>query len=151
MKRLHVSFSVKDLEHSVRFYSALFGTPPTVLKQDYAKWMLEDPRVNFVIESRGEAIGFSHVGIQVESEDELQDLYKRFRAASGGEVLEQEQTTCCYAVSDKNWVLDPQSVAWEAFYTRHPSDEYGQPGVSGALKEGELLDKPSATGCACGC
>ena len=151
MKRFCTSvFRSKIWTNRFAFTAPCLMRRPAVLKQDYAKWMLEDPRVNFVIEARGEAAGFSHAGIQAESEQELQDLYARFRAASDGEVLEQERTTCCYAVSDKNWVVDPQSVPWEAFYTHHPSEDYGMPAASGALETG-LRETSSAPRCACNC
>jgi catechol 2,3-dioxygenase-like lactoylglutathione lyase family enzyme len=124
MKRFHVNMTVRDLEQSVRFYSVLFGAEPTVLKPDYAKWMLEDPRVNFAISTHGAVPGIDHLGIQVESEGELRDVYSRLQAA-GRPVLEQGATTCCYAKSEKSWVLDPQDVSWETFLTSGESTEYG--------------------------
>lgn len=124
MKRLHVHLSVADLPASVRFYAALFGAPPTVTHPDYAKWMLDDPRVNFAISRRGAAPGLDHLGIQVETPDELAGAYARLRAA-GGPVLEQGATTCCYARSEKAWITDPQGVAWETFLTSGDSTDYG--------------------------
>lgn len=124
MKRLHVNLAVADLNASVRFYTSLFDTQPTVLKEDYAKWMLEDPRVNFAISSRGSRKGIDHLGIQVENTRELQDLHARLKRA-GQPVLEQGQTTCCYAHSEKNWITDPEGIAWETFLTTGESPLYG--------------------------
>lgn len=117
MKRLHVNLKVKELDESVRFYSALFDAAPTL--PDYAKWMLEDPRVNFaIVAAPGAAAGHGveHLGIQAESEQELQELRRRIRSMQG-EVLEQGKTTCCYHASDKTWISDAQGVSWEAFHT----------------------------------
>ena len=114
MKRLHVHVSVDDLAQSIRFYSTLFAAEPTVLKDDYAKWMLEDPRVNFAISTRGRQPGLDHLGIQVESKDELHEVYARLHEA-GGEVIEQGETACCYAKSEKSWIDDPAGISWETF------------------------------------
>ena len=111
MKRLHVHVSVNDLQQSINFYSALFAAQPTVLKPDYAKWMLDDPRVNFAISSRGRQAGLDHLGIQVEDKDELTEVYTRLHEA-GGTVIEQGQTNCCYAKSEKSWIDDPAGVSW---------------------------------------
>ena len=124
MKRLHLHVAVDDLTQSIGFYSALFAADPTVVKTDYAKWMLEDPRVNFAISTRGRQAGLDHLGIQVESADELQDVYARLRRA-GGEVTEQGQVTCCYAKSEKAWVDDPSGISWETFLTTGDSTQYG--------------------------
>jgi hypothetical protein len=124
MKRFHVHVAVKDLQNSVRFYSTLFATEPTVLKPDYAKWMLEDPRVNFAISQRGGAAGVEHLGIQAEDEDELADVFARLSRAEGP-VIEEKATTCCYAQSDKQWITDPQGVAWETFFTFGETTTYG--------------------------
>jgi len=124
MKRLHVSVAVKDLTQSVRFYSTLFGAEPTVIKSDYAKWMLEDPRVNFSISARSKQAGLDHLGIQVESQNELGEVAGRLAAAEQS-LLKQDQTTCCYARSDKAWVADPQGIAWETFFTFGESSVYG--------------------------
>lgn len=124
MKRLHVHVSVEDITHSIGFYSALFAAQPSVVKSDYAKWMLEDPRVNFAISTRGREVGLDHLGIQVENTDELQEVYARLRQA-GGEVIEQGQTTCCYATSEKSWIDDPAGIAWETFHTTGDSTVYG--------------------------
>jgi catechol-2,3-dioxygenase len=124
MKRLHVHVSVDDLAHSIQFYSALFATEPAVAKPDYAKWMLDDPRVNFAISMRGRQTGLDHLGIQVETPDELKEIYRRLRQADRP-VLEEGATTCCYAKSEKAWITDPQGVPWETFLTTGASTDYG--------------------------
>jgi len=116
MKRFHVHMAVEDIEQNVRFYSTVFGAAPTVQKPDYAKWMLEDPRVNFAISKRGAKPGIDHVGIQAESGAELEDVHARL-ARADQKLAKQEETSCCYAKSNKYWVQDPQGVAWEAFHT----------------------------------
>ena len=136
MKRLHVSISVQDMEKSVNFYSTLFDADPAVLKEDYAKWMLDDPRVNFVVENRGAKPGVDHMGIQAEDQQELSEVYERFLAAEGP-VSELSEATCCYAKSDKSWTLDPQGVAWEAFHTFDRAEEYGPDVRIEFDKEGE--------------
>ncbi len=125
MKRLHVHVAVEELAPSVRFYSSMFGSAPTVLKSDYAKWMLDDPRVNFAISARGRMAGLDHLGIQVEDADELLEVYGRLKAAERP-VLEQGATTCCYAKSEKAWVQDPSGLAWETFLTRGENTTYGE-------------------------
>lgn len=124
MKRLHVHVAVESLEASIRFYSQLFASQPSVVKPDYAKWMLDDPRVNFAISSRGSAAGIEHLGIQVESKDELSEVYERLQRADAP-VLEEGATTCCYAKSEKSWIADPQGVKWETFLTTGESTKYG--------------------------
>lgn len=125
MKRLHVHVGVDNLDQSVAFYSALFGSEPSITKSDYAKWMLEDPRVNFAISCKeGAAKGVEHLGIQVEDGAELADVYGRLKKA-GGPVLEEGATTCCYAKSEKSWIADPDGVVWEAFLTQGESTVYG--------------------------
>ena len=116
MKRFHVHVSVQDLPESLRFYSDLFGAPPSVVKDDYAKWMLEDPRINFAISRRGRAAGVNHLGFQVDSDEELKDLREQVSKA-GIAALDQTGASCCYAKSDKYWIEDPQGVAWETFHT----------------------------------
>ena len=116
MNRMHIHISVNDLAQSVDFYSKLFAAEPTVLEQDYAKWMLEDPRVNFAISQRGERTGLNHLGIQSENEVELAAIKNRLDAV-GMSVLTETETTCCYATSDKHWVQDPSGIAWEAYRT----------------------------------
>ncbi len=124
MKRLHVHIGVTDLDRSIGFYSTLFAAEPTVRKDDYAKWMLDDPRVNFAISQRGEGAGLRHLGIQAESAEELQTVYARLKAADAP-VLEEGETTCCYARSEKSWVADPQGVLWETFHTFGEATHYG--------------------------
>lgn len=124
MKRLHVHVGVNDLNQSIGFYSTLFGAEPTVTKPDYAKWMLEDPRVNFAISAGNAHKGVEHLGIQVESGQELQEVYGRLKAADRP-VLEEGATTCCYAKSEKSWIADPQGVVWEAFFTNGEATVYG--------------------------
>lgn len=124
MKRMHVHVAVADLQHAIGFYAALFAAQPLVVKLDYAKWMLDDPRVNFAISARGRQAGLDHLGIQVEDEDELRDVYARLHKA-GGNVIEQGQTNCCYAKSEKSWIDDPAGIAWETFLTTGESTDYG--------------------------
>jgi catechol 2,3-dioxygenase-like lactoylglutathione lyase family enzyme len=126
MKRLHVHVAVDDLAQSTRFYSTLFAAEPTVIKDDYVKWMLEDPRVNFAISTRpGRAVGISHLGIEAEDEVELAEVYDRLARAERP-ILEAKATTCCYARSDKQWIADPQGVPWETFLTYGASTIYGE-------------------------
>lgn len=125
MKRFHVHISVEDLETNVRFYSNVFGAPPTVLKPDYAKWMLEDPRVNFAISKQGIKPGVDHLGVQVESDAELATLRKQVAAAEIT-ALDQPNAECCYARSGKYWVTDPQGIAWETFHTLDSIPVYGK-------------------------
>lgn len=173
MKRLHVHVSVNDLAQSVRFYSTLFAAEPTVIKDDYAKWMLEDPRVNFAISTSGgdhtgtvdigdragrrRTAGISHLGIQVEDETELVEVYDRLARAERPTV-EAKNATCCYHKSDKQWIADPQGVPWETFFTYGESAVYGQ-GSLDKLREAneaaccvptaqELMPEP-ATATAC--
>ena|SRR5690242_15851166 len=124
MRRLHVHVAVDDLTTSIAFYSTLFASAPSVVKPDYAKWMLDDPRVNFAISARGRAPGLDHLGIQVESEEELKEVYARLRWA-GRQVVEQGQTNCCYAKSKKSWIDDPAGIAWETFLTFGETTDYG--------------------------
>ncbi|MEQ8355645.1 MAG: ArsI/CadI family heavy metal resistance metalloenzyme [Kiloniellaceae bacterium] len=127
MKRLHVHISVSDLAVSVDFYSTLFGAAPIVQKDDYAKWSLEDPRVNFAISKRARAAGLDHLGIQVEDAAELAEVSGRL-AASGAGLVEQADAACCYARSDKTWVNDPQGIAWETFHSHGEITVYGEDG-----------------------
>jgi predicted enzyme related to lactoylglutathione lyase len=130
MKRLHVHVAVDDLTASIKFYSALFAAAPSVVKPDYAKWMLDDPRANFAISARGRAAGLDHLGIQVESKDELKEVYARLHQA-GGQVVEQGQTNCCYSRSEKSWIDDPAGIAWETFLTVGETTDYGDGDGSG--------------------
>lgn len=127
MKRFHVHVAVADLPASIRYYSALFAAEPTTVKSDYAKWALEDPRVNFAISSLGTApakLGVDHLGIQVETSGELAEMQARLESASLP-IEEQNNTTCCYAKSDKYWSIDPQGLAWESFHTLDGAPTYG--------------------------
>jgi catechol 2,3-dioxygenase-like lactoylglutathione lyase family enzyme len=124
MKRLHVHVAVDDLDQSIKFYSALFAAEPSVTKPDYAKWMLDDPRVNFAISTHGGGRGVDHLGIQVEDGAELQEVYGRLKQAERP-VLEEGKTTCCYHESEKSWTSDPQGVTWETFLTTGESTVYG--------------------------
>lgn len=123
MKRFHVHVSVRDLDESTRFYAALFGAEPTVRKGDYAKWMLDDPRVNFAISTRAGAAGIDHLGIQAEDADELAELGARLDRAGQG-VLAEHATACCHARSDKFWTVDPQGTRWETFHTLGAATSY---------------------------
>ena len=125
MKRFHVHVGVTDIERSIAFYANLFGAPPAVVKADYAKWMLDDPRLNFAISMReGAAKGIEHIGLQVEDKAELAEVHARLQAADRP-VLEEGATTCCYAQSEKSWIADPDGVVWEAFLTEGESTTYG--------------------------
>ena len=150
MKRLHVHVSVEDLSQSVRFYSTLFATEPAVVKPDYAKWMLDDPRVNFAISARGGAAGLDHFGIQVETPDELQEVYGRLKQADRP-VLEEGATTCCYAQSEKAWIADPQGLSWETFLTSGASTVYGDSADLGAVRtaSGGLVPSAAPAGACC--
>lgn len=128
MKRLHVHVGVEDLGKSVLFYSTLFGSEPTIRKPDYAKWMLDDPMVNFAISARGTNPGLDHLGIQVDSNGELQNLAGRLKAA-GENTKDQEAATCCYAASNKSWVNDPNGLRWETFFTFGEATQYGEDDV----------------------
>jgi len=133
MKRFHVHVGVTDLDQSIAFYSSLFGESPTVAKPDYAKWMLDDPRVNFAISSEHHAAkGIEHLGIQADSDGELAEVFGRLRAADRP-MLEEGATTCCYAKSEKSWIADPDGVVWEAFFTNGESTVYGDSPALGAM------------------
>lgn len=114
MKRFHIHVGVKNLDESVKFYSTLFGQKPAKVKEDYAKWMLEDPRLNFAISTRVGEQGVDHLGIQVENPSELSEITERLKSADLG-VYDEGETTCCYAESNKAWVKDPSGIAWEAY------------------------------------
>jgi len=116
MKRFHVHVAVTDLDQSIRFYSTLFGTQPAVIKSDYAKWMLEDPRVNFAISQRGGKAGINHLGLQTDSDEELEVLHGQLQQADVDAQAEKD-ASCCYALSNKYWVTDPTGIAWETFHT----------------------------------
>ena len=141
MKRLHVHVGVSDLDQSVRFYSTIFAAEPTVLKADYAKWMLDEPRVNFAV-SAGQhpTRGIQHLGIQVDSTAELGEVYGRLSTADRP-VLEEGRTTCCYARSEKSWISDPDGIVWETFYTDGESTAYGDSPALGTLADSLGEDK----------
>ena len=145
MKRLHVNISVSDLESSIGFYNSLFATEPTVVKADYAKWMLDDPRVNFAITTRGQRKGLDHLGIQVEDEAELDEVYSRLKAANAP-VIEEGATTCCYAHSEKSWIFDPEGIAWETFLTLGESPVYGTDNVKKMDPDSACCGRPQASG-----
>jgi catechol-2,3-dioxygenase len=126
MKRMHIHISVDDLAHNIAFYSQLFGAAPSVNKPDYAKWMLEDPRVNFAISQRGEMPGLNHLGIQTENDDELAEIKSRLDAADMATMTETG-TTCCYAKSNKHWVQDPSGIAWETYHTLDSAPTFNAP------------------------
>jgi len=126
VKRFHVHVGVEDLGKSIAFYSGLFGVEPTVTRNDYAKWMLDDPRINFAISQKcGATKGIEHIGVQVETSEELAEFYGRLKSTDAP-VLEEGATTCCYAQSEKSWIADPDGVVWEAFLTTGNSTVYGE-------------------------
>jgi catechol 2,3-dioxygenase-like lactoylglutathione lyase family enzyme len=125
MKRMHLHVGVPDLARAIDFYAALFGAPPAVVKPDYAKWMLEDPKVNFAISQRGAGVGVDHVGIQAESRAELAEVAGRLKAA-GERTFDEAAVTCCYAKGDKSWTNDPAGVRWETFFTYGEATDYGE-------------------------
>lgn len=125
MSRFHIHIAVEDIANSVKFYSAVFGSEPTIVKDDYAKWALEDPRLNFAISTRGSNKGLDHIGLQAEDDGELQTIRGRLEQA-GIQGLAQEATTCCYAESDKYWVQDPTGIAWETFHTLGSAPVFGE-------------------------
>ena len=145
MKRLHVHVAVDDLGQSIGFYSTLFGVTPSVRHDDYAKWMLDDPRVNFAISARGRTPGLDHLGIQVDSRAELDGLVDALRAADQT-VIAQEDAACCYAKSDKGWAIDPSGLRWESFYTHGDITDYGGTNPDEALEQ----IKPAPAGACCG-
>lgn len=148
MKRMHVHVGVADLERSIGFYTTLFGAAPAVVKSDYAKWMLEDPRVNFAISAGHHADrGIEHLGIQVETGDELTEVYGRLQAADRP-MLEEGATTCCYAKSEKSWITDPDGVVWEAFHTTGEATVYGGDPALAQLEHAASANAAPANCCA---
>lgn len=146
MKRLHLHIAVENLEQSIGFYSVLFGAEPSVRKSDYAKWMLEDPKVNLAISQRGVDVGLDHVGIQVETDAELRDLATRLKSA-GQSTSDQESTTCCYAQSNKSWVTDPSGLRWETFFTFGEATFYGEDDAPAAKPKAQSCCSPSSGCC----
>lgn len=147
MKRFHVHLSVRDLAASVRFYSALFGAKPTVEKPDYAKWMIEDPRVNFAISASGEHAGLHHLGLQVDTPAELAHVRERYHDADAATLIDEAQAHCCYALSDKHWVTDPLGIAWEGFRTLDTRAE--RDGASGCCADASGSGPPAEAPAAC--
>jgi catechol 2,3-dioxygenase-like lactoylglutathione lyase family enzyme len=149
MKRFHVHVAVGDLAQSTRFYSALFGMPPTVQKIDYAKWMLDDPRVNFAISERADAEGVNHLGFQAESSEELEEIHARLQSADTA-IATEKGANCCYAISDKYWVKDPTGIAWESFRSLDTIPFYGEQSHQGTAEANASL-KPGADSPGSGC
>ena len=151
MKRFHVHLNVHDLEQSIRFYAQLFGAQPSVRKDDYAKWMLDDPRVNFAISQRERALGVDHLGLQAEDPHELEEIGARLQAADAVRLAEAG-TTCCYAQSDKYWSEDPQGLRWESFHTHNAATSYYAPAQAAACcgpqpeRAGGACCGPNSTG-----
>lgn len=143
MKRLHVHVAVNDLAQSLRFYSALFGAEPTVTKDDYAKWQLDDPCVNFAISTRGKTAGLDHLGIQADNDAELEDIGSRLKQAALP-TMAQKNASCCYAKSDKYWTLDPQGIAWESFHTLDTIPVFGADTASMPQERKAACCAPSA-------
>jgi catechol 2,3-dioxygenase-like lactoylglutathione lyase family enzyme len=146
MKRFHVHVNVNDLDASIRFYSILFGSAPTVHKPDYAKWMLDDPRVNFAISQRDRAAGVDHLGLQAEDGAELEAIGERLVAADAV-ALSERGTTCCYAHSDKYWAEDPQGVRWETFHTHGEATTYSVPVAQSESTKSEACCGPQSSCC----
>lgn len=130
MNRFHIHLTVSDLDAGVRFYSGLFAHDPSVLKSDYAQWVLDDPRVNFAISTRSDVVGLNHLGIQAETEDELAVLTARLENCAGP-VIKEGLTTCCYAESDKAWIVDPDGLPWEAYRTMGKAAVFSRGGGAG--------------------
>ena len=150
MKRFHVHVAVPDLNDSIRFYSTMFGAEPSVVKLDYAKWMLDDPRVNFAISQRSATAGINHLGVQVESDEELEELHARLRSAEAS-IAEEKGVSCCYARSDKYWVTDPSGVAWESFRNLgdipfHAADVQAEQKAGGCAGSDSMQSKPACCG-----
>ncbi len=125
MKRFHIHVSVSDLTDSIRFYSQMFGAEPSVLKDDYAKWMLDDPRINFAISMKRQPLGVNHLGFQVDSDEELRGMQGQLEAADA-QMLQEDEQPCCYAKSNKYWVTDPTGIAWETFHSLSSIPVYGE-------------------------
>ncbi|OBS10096.1 ArsI/CadI family heavy metal resistance metalloenzyme [Acidihalobacter prosperus] len=143
MSRFHLHIAVDDLDRNIAFYTAVFGADPTVVKPDYAKWQLEDPRINFAISARGAKPGVDHVGLQSEDEAELAAIRARLEAAGVAGVA-QENTSCCYARSDKYWVQDPQGIAWETFHSLGSIPLFSEEDAAGARQQDAACCPPAA-------
>jgi len=146
MKRFHVHIAVNDLQQSTRFYSAMFGMQPTVLKNDYAKWMLDDPRVNFAISERASAAGLNHLGFQADSADELEQIHSRLKTADTS-ITAEKGANCCYATSDKYWVQDPSGIPWESFRSLDTIPFYGEDSHRGATGAAASAEGGCGTSC----
>ena len=142
MKRLHVHVAVDDLAASIQFYSTMFASEPTVQKPDYAKWMLDDPRVNFAISARGATPGLNHLGVQVESAEELAEMNERLQKLEA-DVIEEMGTACCYAKSDKYWATDPTGIAWETYHTLDSIPVFGASDDGAAHAGGCCVPEPA--------
>jgi predicted enzyme related to lactoylglutathione lyase len=142
MKRLHVHVAVDDLAASITFYSTMFASEPTVQKPDYAKWMLDDPRVNFAISARGVAPGLNHLGVQVESAEELAEMNARLQKLET-DLVEEMGTACCYARSDKYWATDPTGIAWETYHTLDSIPVFGASETGAAQAGGCCVPEPA--------
>ncbi len=149
MTRFHVHVAVADLAHSTRFYSALFGQQPSVQKNDYAKWMLDDPRINFAISERPAGSGVNHLGFQAESTEELEEIHARLQTADAA-ITAEKGANCCYAKSDKYWVQDPSGIAWESFHSLNTIPFYGEDSHKGAAGA-EVAASDEGAGCATSC
>ena len=144
MKRFHVHVAVANLATSKRFYSAMFGLPPSVEKDDYAKWMLEDPRLNFAISSRGNSIGVNHLGFQAEDAAELDGIHTRLQQADSA-IVAEDGASCCYAKSDKYWVTDPSGIAWESFHTLDSIPTFSGAAMPDTAAATDATDGPAKT------
>ena len=146
MKRFHVHVAVSNLEESTRFYAAMFGIQPTVLKNDYAKWMLDDPRINFAISERANTVGVNHLGFQADSDDELEEIHTRLQTADTA-ITAEKGANCCYAKSDKYWVQDPSGIAWESFRSLATIPFYGEQSHKGVIGAATSADGGCSTSC----
>jgi len=146
MKRFHVHVNVNDLDASIRFYSTLFGSAPTVHKPDYAKWMLEDPRINFAISQRNRIAGLDHLGLQADDDEEFAAIDERLIAADAV-ALAEHGTTCCYAHSDKYWAEDPQGVRWETFHSHGEATTYSAPATPVEVGKPDACCGPQSSCC----
>ena len=144
MKRFHVHVAVPDLQQSIQFYSTMFGAQPSVVKPDYAKWMLEDPRVNFAISERSSKAGVNHLGFQVDSDEELGEIHGRLQGANAA-IVEEKDIACCYSRSDKYWVTDPSGIAWESFHSLGTVPFFG--GEEGTAQAVSTPAEPAKSGC----
>ncbi|RZT98041.1 ArsI/CadI family heavy metal resistance metalloenzyme [Rivibacter subsaxonicus] len=148
MRRFHVHLHVDDLPRNLAFYSAMFGTGPARVEADYAKWMLEDPPLNFAISTRGSQPGIDHLGIQVDSSEDLAHLQAQARSADLA-LLDEGETTCCYARSEKHWLTDPQGLAWEHYHTLDSIPVFREAGAScapAAAERGKPVSIPVRAG-----